>query len=133
MSRCNAPGLPVGHGQRAREEATGDKSSGEATNKVEAAGIEPGQLDDLGAVSPRHLAQVRDPPMEMGDPSALSRVTSRHPAGNVDQRDHGGPAQRSQPRSHPPGQATPAPGSSSRTVRPRKGAKGNPTNALRSR
>src|SRR6267378_2342297 len=58
---------------------------------VEAAGIEPGQLDDLGAVSPRHLAQVRDPPREMGGPRALSRVANRHPAGSVDQRDHGGP------------------------------------------
>src|SRR2546426_3146295 len=69
---------------------------------VEAAGIEPGQLDDLGGVSPRHLAQVRDPPGEMGSPRALSRVANRHPAGSVDQRDHGGPAQRSQPRSMGP-------------------------------
>src|SRR6266446_8962295 len=56
--------------------------------KVEAAGIEPGHFDDLGAVSPRHLAQVRDPPREMGGPRALSRVANRHPAGSVDQRDH---------------------------------------------
>jgi hypothetical protein len=56
---------------------------------VEAAGIEPGQFDDLYAVSPRHLAQVRDPPGEMGGPRALSRVANRHPAGSVDQRDHG--------------------------------------------
>ena len=56
---------------------------------MEAAGIEPGQFDDLYAVSPRHLAQVRDPPGEMGGPRALSRVANRHPAGSVDQRDHG--------------------------------------------
>ncbi len=56
--------------------------------KVEAAGIDPGQFEDLGAVSPRHLAQVRDPPREMGGPRALSRVANRHPAGSVDQRDH---------------------------------------------
>ena len=67
--------------------------------EVEAAGIEPGPLDDLGAVSPRHLAQVRDPPREMGGLRALLRVANRHPAVSVDQRDHGGPAQRSQPRS----------------------------------
>src|SRR6267143_6532589 len=30
--------------------------------KLEAAGIEPGHFDDLGAVSPRHLAPVRDSP-----------------------------------------------------------------------
>ena len=70
--------------------------------KVEAAGIEPGQLDDLGAVSPRHLAQVRDPPRGMGGPRALLRVPDRHPAVSVDQRDHGGPAQRSQPCSMVP-------------------------------
>ena len=56
---------------------------------MEAAGIEPGQFDDLYAVSPRHLAQVRDPPGEMAGPRALSRVANRHPAGSVDQRDHG--------------------------------------------
>ena len=39
---------------------------------------------------------------EMGGPRALSCVASRHPAGTVDQRDHGGPAQRSQPRSMVP-------------------------------
>jgi len=59
--------------------------------KVEAAGIEPGHFDDLGAVSLRHLAPVRDSPREMGGPRALSRVANRHPAGSVDQRDHGGP------------------------------------------
>src|SRR5438477_8778219 len=57
---------------------------------VEAAGIEPGQLDDLDAASPRHLAQVRDPPKEMSSPRALSRATKPSPADTVDQRDHGG-------------------------------------------
>ena len=58
--------------------------------KVEAAGIEPGQLDDLGAVSRRHLAQVRDPPREMSGLRALSRATKANSADSVDQRDHGG-------------------------------------------
>src|SRR5437762_7339994 len=70
--------------------------------KVEAAGIEPGQFDDLGAISPGHLAQVRDPPREMRGPRALSRVGNRDSAGSVDQRDHSGLAQRSQPRSMVP-------------------------------
>ena len=56
---------------------------------MEAAGIEPGQFDDLDAVSPRHLAQVRDPPREMSGPRALSRATKPSPADSVDQRDHG--------------------------------------------
>jgi len=58
--------------------------------KVEAAGIEPGQFHDLDAVSPRHLAQVRDPPREMSGSRALSRATKPSPADSVDQRDHGG-------------------------------------------
>src|SRR6266481_4997950 len=58
--------------------------------KVEAAGIEPGQFDDLDAVSPRHLAQVRDPPREMSGLRALSRATKANSADSVDQRDHGG-------------------------------------------
>ena len=37
------------------------------------AGIEPGQLDDLSPVSPRHLAQVRDLPREMGVARAAIR------------------------------------------------------------
>jgi hypothetical protein len=53
-------------------------------------GNRPGQVDDLGAISPWHLAQVRDPPREMNGPRALSRATKANSADSVDQRDHGG-------------------------------------------
>jgi hypothetical protein len=60
---------------------------------VEAAGIEPGQPDDPGAVSPQHLAQVLDPPRQMVWPACAISRGEPPSASSVDQRDHGGPAQ----------------------------------------
>src|SRR6267143_5067095 len=58
---------------------------------VEAAGIEPSQLDDFGAVSRRYRAEVCDFPRKTGGCRALSRAPKRHAATSVEQRDHDGP------------------------------------------
>jgi hypothetical protein len=58
---------------------------------VKAAGIEPGHFDDLGHGSRLHRAEVGNLPREMCGSRALFRVANRHPAGGVDQREHGSP------------------------------------------
>src|SRR5438552_6152761 len=89
-ARCHGPASrSFGRGCKYRTRWTGRVSP--RRKLVEAAGIERGRLDDLGAVSPRYLAQVRAPPREMGGPRALSRVANRHTADSVDIGDHGGP------------------------------------------